>query len=293
MSIPRVFTAMITPFDADLQVNYDKAAELALDLLKHGSDALVVSGTTGEAPTLSKDEKKQLFKVVKDAVGNQAQVWAGTGNNNTQVSVEMNRMAEDLGMDGALCITPYYNKPTQEGMYQHFKTLAQNTSLPIMVYNVPGRTGINILPETILRLTEFENIAAVKEASGNINQIAELIRIIPERVPVYSGDDGITLPALAVGAAGVVSVASHVAGPDIHAMIDAFLAGNIREAKALHQKLMPVFSGMFVCSNPIPVKESMNLLGYEVGGFRLPLTHASEKDMEAIKTVLRNYGVLK
>ena len=284
---------MITPFDANLEVNYDKAAELALDLLKRGTDAFVISGTTGEAPTLSKEEKKQLFKVVKDAVGSKAQVWAGTGNNNTQVSVEMNRMAEDLGMDGTLCITPYYNKPTQEGMYQHFKTLAQNTSLPIMIYNVPGRTGINILPETILRLTEFENIAAVKEASGSITQIAELVRILPERVAVYSGDDGILLPALAVGAVGVVSVASHVCGPDMQAMINAFLAGNVKEATALHQKMMPVFSGMFVCSNPIPVKESMNLLGYDVGGFRLPMVHASEKDMETIKTVLRNYGVLK
>ncbi len=292
MSIPRVFTAMITPFDENLKVHFDKAAELADDLLKHGSDALVISGTTGEAPTLSREEKKQLFRVVKEAIGGKAQVWAGTGNNHTQTSVEMNKMAEEIGMDGVLCITPYYNKPTQEGLYQHFRVLAQNTGLPIMLYNVPGRTGVNMLPETVLRLAEWENIAAVKEASGNIQQIAQLVRCLPERIRVYSGDDALTLPALSVGAVGVVSVASHVAGEDIKAMIEAYLAGKTKEALALHQKLMPIFETMFICSNPIPVKESMNLLGYEVGGFRLPLTHASEKELEMIKTTLKNYGVL-
>jgi len=292
MSIPRVFTAMITPFDDKLEVDYDKAAKLANDLLKRGSDALVISGTTGEAPTLSREEKKQLFKTVKEAVGNKAQVWAGTGNNDTKVSVEMNRMAEELGMDGVLCITPYYNKPTQEGLYQHFKTLAQNTSLPIMVYNVPGRTGVNMLPETIARLAEWETIAAVKEASGNIVQMAQLVRLLPERIRVYSGDDALTLPALAVGAVGIVSVASHVAGLDIKAMIEAYLQGNTQEALRLHQKLMPVFEAMFICSNPIPVKESMNLLGYQVGDFRLPLTHAGEKEMAVLKKTLQEYGVL-
>lgn len=292
MSIPRVFTAMITPFDDMQEVDFDKAASLADALIKRGSDALVVSGTTGEAPTLTKEEKKTLFRVVKEAAAGRAEVWAGTGNNDTRSSIGMNRMAEELGMDGVLCITPYYNKPTQEGLYQHFRALAQNTSLPIMVYNVPGRTGVNMLPETVARLADFETIAAVKEASGNVEQTARLVRMLPERIRVYSGDDALTLPMMAVGAAGVVSVASHVAGVDIRAMIDAYLDGRVQEALQLHQKLMPVFKVMFICSNPIPVKEAMNLLGYQVGGFRLPLTHASAAELDEIRRVLQEYGAL-
>lgn len=292
MSIPRVFTAMVTPFDDNLRVNYDKAAELSDYLINNGSDGIIVSGTTGESPTLTKEEKMQLFKVVKDAVNGRGEVWAGTGTNNTQVSIEMNRAAEDLDMDGLLCITPYYNKPTQEGLYQHFKALAENTKLPIMVYNVPGRTGINILPETVARLAEFESIAAVKEASGNIDQISKLVSLLPDRIRVYSGDDSLTLPMLAVGVQGVISVASHVAGKDIHNMIDAFFDGNYKEALRIHQKLLPIFKGMFICSNPIPVKESMNLLGHKVGNFRLPLVNATETEIATLTKILKDYGAL-
>ena len=227
----RVITAMVTPFHEDGSVNYEGAAELARHLVANGSDGLVVAGSTGEAATMTAEEKLKLFEVVLEAVGDRASVIAGTGSNDTMATVRFTQAAEKVGVHGALVVGPYYNKPTQEGFYQHFKTIAEATSLPIMLYNVPGRTASNIAPETVARLAEIPNIVAIKEASGNIEQATEIIRVTPADFKVYSGDDAMTLPLLAVGGEGIVSVAGHVVGNQIQAMIQAFLAGDIKKAQ--------------------------------------------------------------
>jgi len=283
---------MVTPFDENLEVNYDKAAELAEYLVNNGSDGVVVCGTTGESPVLSKEEKLKLFAVVKERIGNKAQVWAGTGSNDTRASVAITQEAEKLGVDGALVVAPYYNKPTQEGLYLHFKVIAENTGLPIMVYNIPGRTAVNILPETMSRLCECNNIVAIKEASGDLNQVAQIKRIVPDYVRIYSGDDALTLPMLSIGAVGVVSVASHIVGNEIKDMINAYVNGDITKAQLLHNKLYPMFKGLFLCTNPIPVKEALNLLGHNVGSLRLPLTRASSSQSEQIKDLLSSYNLI-
>lgn len=290
--IPRVFTAMVTPYDEDLRVNYDKAAELAEYLVNNGSDGLVVSGTTGEAPVLKAEEQLKLCETVKRQVGDRVEVWAGTGSNCTAATVELNREVEKLGVDGVLLVNPYYNKPTQEGLYQHYKTIAEHTDLPIMLYNIPGRTGGNVLPETILRLSELPNLKAIKEASGDINQMSLLRSLLPERVAIYSGDDSFTLPLLAVGGAGVVSVASHIVGKEIKAMVEAFLAHDTATATALHLKMFPVFRGLFMVTNPIPVKEALNLMGMNLGGFRLPLTSMNDAERGKIRALLRQFNLL-
>lgn len=290
MSEPGLLTAMITPYHNDLSVNYEKAEELAEYLCNNGSEGLVVCGTTGESPVLDHEEKLKLFDTVIKKVGKKVSVWAGTGSNNTRSTVELSKKAEKLGADGILLVSPYYNKPTQEGLYQHFKTIADSVSIPIMLYNIPGRTSSNMLPETIARLTEIDNIRAVKEASGNIDQVSLLKSLIPEHVTIYSGDDSLTLPLMSIGARGVVSVASHIVGNEIKSMVDAFQSGNTDKALELHLKLFPIFKGLFITTNPIPVKEALNMLGKQVGGFRLPLTPPSEHEKTMIKDLLiRNH----
>lgn len=292
MSIPHLFTAMITPFDDKLEINYDKAAELADYLVKNGSDGIVVSGTTGESPVLSNAEKLQLFKVVRDSVGKRAQVWAGTGSYDTKATIALNKEVEKLDMDGLLLVTPYYNKPTQEGLFLHYKAIAENTTLPIMLYNVPGRSATHLEAETVARICQFDNVVAIKEAGGSVDQVSQLKRVLPDNIRVYSGDDSLTLPMMAVGAIGVVSVVSHIVGKEIKAMINAFISGDVKQAQKLHNDLYPLFKGLFMCTNPIPVKEALNLMGMNVGGFRLPLCNANAGQIEQLKNLLKQYDLV-
>ena len=290
-----VLTAMITPLNNDFSINYKEAAKLAVQLVENGgSDGLVVAGSTGESATLSKDEKLKLFGVVLDAVGDKATVIANTGTNNTYESIEFTKQAEKLGVHGSMMVGPYYNKPPQEGFYQHFKAIAESSKLPFIIYNVPGRTGTNILPETIARLAEIPNIKAVKESSGNLDQISEICRITPDDFWVYSGDDGITLPVLAVGGVGIVSVASNVAavGVKMQAMIKAYFAGEVKTATKLNAELLPFFKAIFITTNPIPIKEAVNISGIKSGQIRLPLIPATEDQSAVIKKVMQELGVI-
>lgn len=288
----QVLTAMVTPFNADYSVNYSEVANLAKYLVNNGSDGLVVAGSTGEAATLAKDEKLKLFKVVLEAVGDKATVIAGTGSNDTRASIELTKEAEKIGVHGAMLVGPYYNKPPQEGYYQHFKAIADSTTLPLIVYNVPGRTASNMLPTTIARLAEIENIVAVKEASGSLDQVSEIIRTTPNDFWVYSGDDGLTLPILSVGGCGVISVAAHVVGKRMQEMITAFLAGDLNKAQALHLELMPFFKVIFVTTNPIPIKKAVNILGINAGPVRLPLVSPTASEEEQLKNVMQAIGAL-
>lgn len=292
MSNPSLLTAMITPFNEQLEVNYKKTGELAEYLVDNGSDGLVVSGTTGESPNLSVEEKLKLFATVKEKVGKRAEVWAGTGSYNTRESVTLSKEAEKTGVNGVMLVTPYYNKPAQEGLYRHFKTIAESISLPVILYNVPGRTGSNLLPETVARLAEIDNIVAIKEASGSMDQVSKLKHILPNDFTIFSGDDSLTLPMLSLGAAGVISVASHILGKDIKEMIEAYFAGNVEKAMQKHNYLFPMFKGLFISSNPVPVKEALNLMGMDVGGFRLPLSNIGEEEMEFLKDLLNSYKLL-
>ncbi len=285
-----VLTAMITPFTETGEVNYESAARIAEYLVQNGSDGLVVAGSTGEGAVMSFDEKVKLFATIVETVGKDVPVIANTGSNSTANSVELTKAAEEVGVTGMMAVVPYYNKPTQEGCYQHFSEIAKATSLPIIVYNVPGRTSSNILPETVARLAnEHENIAAVKEASGDMVQISEIARLLPENFMIYSGDDSMLLPILAVGGVGVISVVSHVVGTEINEMVQAFQAGDTEKAQKLHVQLLPIMRKMFFRSNPIPIKEAMNLIGQPGGDFRLPLVHANEEEMEFIREVLKDY----
>ncbi|MGS0764691.1 4-hydroxy-tetrahydrodipicolinate synthase [Syntrophomonas curvata] len=286
MTVPRLLTAMITPYDGDLQVDYAKAAELAEYLVNNGTQGIVVSGTTGEAPALSDEEKLRLFAAVKGKMGKRVPVWAGTGSNDTRHTVELSREAERTGVDGIMLVCPYYNKPSQEGLYRHFRQIAEAVALPILLYNIPGRTGINLLPETVVRLAEIDNIAAIKEASGNLDQVSALINMLPDDMLVYSGDDSLTLPMMALGAQGIVSIASHLIGKQMREMIDAFLNGDVKRAADLHKQFFPIFKGLFITSNPVPLKEALNQLGLNVGGLRLPLADADASEKKIIRELL-------
>lgn len=288
----RVLTAVVTPFDKDMAVNYDQARKLARHLAEAGSDGLVVAGTTGESPTLSREEKIELFRVIVEEVGGQATVLAGTGSYDTAGSVALTQAAEKVGVDGVMLVAPYYNKPSQEGLYQHFKTIAKSTNLPVLLYNIPGRTGVNLLPATVARLAEIENIVAIKEAAGSMDQVSELRRLLPDHFAIYSGDDSLTLPMLSLGAKGVVSVASHVVGPRIKEMVNAFMAGNVTLATQIHLQLYPIFRGLFITTNPVPVKAALNMLGFQVGPPRLPLVEATPAEKESIKKVLAELKLL-
>jgi len=289
MSAPNLgtlITAMVTPFTSEGAVDYDRAAALAIKLISEGSDGLLVTGTTGESPTLSHEEKLQLYRTVKEAAGD-VPVMAGTGSNNTEATVELTREASETGVDAILIVGPYYNKPSSEGFYQHYVACARATDLPVIVYNVPGRTGKNIDAATVLRLAEdVSNIVGVKEASGDLKQITALCAGKPDDFLVYSGDDGLTVPILSVGGAGVISVASHVAGRPMREMLDAFATGDVARAAELHCRLSPLFNCLFLPSgNPPCVKRALEICGFPVGGLRLPLVEASEADTEVIRRV--------
>lgn len=285
----RLLTAMVTPFDNNLQVDYEAVKILANYLIENDNDGIVVSGTTGESPNLTKEEKLKLFKTVKDAVGNKATVIAGTGSYNTSESIELTKAAEEAGVDGVMLVVPYYNKPSQAGLYEHFKTIAECTSLPVMLYNVPGRTSSNLLPETVAELAKIENIVAIKEASGSMEQVTTLKQMLPEDFRIYSGDDALTLPILAIGGYGIVSVAGHVVSKEIKAMINSFLEGDISSAYKANVYLFDFFKKMFITSNPVPVKTALNMTGIKVGGLRLPLIGPNDEQKEIITETLKKY----
>lgn len=289
----RVLTAMITPFQEDGSMNYGVAEKLAAHLVDHGTDTLVVCGTTGESPTLRWDEEYELFQVVQRAVAGKAKIIAGTGSNSTAEAIASTQKAARLGLDGSLQVVPYYNKPPQEGLYRHFRAIAEaNADFPLMLYNIPGRTGQNLLPDTVVRLAEVPNIVAIKEASGNLEQVGQIRRSTPPEFSIYSGDDSLTLPMLAVGGAGVVSVASHLVGDDVQTMVQSYEAGNVEQARQIHQRLLPLFKVLFVTTNPIPVKLALALQGWQVGETRLPLYDNLDAVQSALQPVMKDLGLL-
>ncbi len=289
----RVLTAMITPFKADGSVNYDVAAELAAHLANNGTDTLVVCGTTGESPTLSWEEEYQLFVEVLQAVAGKAKVIAGCGSNSTKEAIAATQKAAKIGVHGSLHVVPYYNKPPQAGLYQHFQAVAQGfPDLPMLLYNIPGRTGQNLNADTVAQLAKINNIVGIKEASGNLDQASEIRRLTPEEFQIYAGDDSLTLPLLAIGAKGVVSVASHLVGNQLQQMIQAFSEGKTQVATNIHLQLFPLFKALFVTTNPIPVKKALQLQGWEVGSTRPPLCDADSEVIQKLEVVLKELSLV-
>ncbi len=289
MNFGQIVTAMVTPFNEHGDIDFEATRNLIEHLIANGTDSLVVSGTTGESPTLTTEEKVQLFKFVVKVVNGRIPVIAGTGSNNTRESVELTRLAEDIGVDGIMLVAPYYNKPCQEGMFQHFQTIAAATSLPVMLYNVPGRTMSNIAVDTVVRLAAIPNIVAIKEASGDLDAMATIIEQTPTDFSLYSGDDGLTIPVLSIGGVGVVSVAAHIIGNEMQTMIKNFKMGNIKEAASDHRRLLPVMNALFAAPNPSPLKAALNLKGVQVGGVRLPMIPLNDEQLNVLQRTLSIY----
>ena len=288
----RVIAAMVTPFAADGRVNYPVAEKLAAHLVENGNDGLVICGTTGESPTLSWQEEYELFQVVQKAVGSKAKIIAGTGSNSTSEAIAATQKAAKLGLDASLQVVPYYNKPPQEGLYNHFSAIAQACpNMPIMLYNVPGRTSRNLEAETVAKLAEIDNIVAIKEASGDLEQACQIRSLASSSFAIYSGEDVLTLPMLTVGAVGVVSVASHLVGKQMQEMIQFYNQGNNSRSQAIQLKLLPLFKALFATTNPIPVKAALNLQGWEVGGLRSPLIELELDLVEDLKKVLKELNL--
>ncbi len=290
-NLGRLLTAMVTPFDSQGKVNYQQAKNLALALLDSGSDGLLVSGTTGESPTLSREEKLRLVAEVKSVIANRGTIMAGTGSYNTKESQELTKEAERIGVDACLLVVPYYNRPTQQGLFEHFKAIAQATTLPCVLYNVPSRTVANLASDTVIKLSQIDNIVGVKEASGNLRQVTEIVQGTRDDFLVYSGNDSDTLPILALGGYGVISVASHLVGSQIKDMMEKFLNGKTQEAANIHRHLLPLINALFVITNPMPVKYALNYFGFPVGKPRLPLIEPDEKSAEIIRTTLKDYKI--
>ncbi len=289
----RVFTAMITPFKANGDVNYDVAAKLAVYLAENGTDTVLVCGTTGESPTLTRAEEFELFRVVKNAVAGKAKVLVGTGSNSTREACAATLEAAKLGIDGSLQVVPYYNKPPQEGIYQHFASVAHACpELPIILYNIPGRTGQNITPETVARLAEIPNIVGIKEASGNLDQVSQIRRLTPPEFAIYSGDDSLTLPLMSLGGKGVISVAAHLVGNQLQEMVQAFEKGEVQRAAEINRTLYPLFKTLFLTTNPIPVKMALKLQGWDVGAPRLPLCEPPEEIKQKLAAVMQELNLL-
>ena len=292
-NIGRLLTAMVTPFDQEGNVDFQRASELSKALVKSGSDGLVIGGTTGEAPTLSYDEKLQLFSIVKESVGPEISVIAGTTDNNTQVSIDLSKDAEKLGVDGLLLTVPAYNKPTQEGLYKHFVKIADSVNIPGILYNVPSRTSLNMEAETTLKLSSIENIIGVKEASSDLDQVTEIISNAPEGIKVWSGNDNETFLIMMLGGYGVVSVASNIIGTQVKSMMGLILEGEIEKASSLHKKLLPLFNALFWVTNPIPIKYALNKKGFPVGDLRLPMVMPDKISDSGVKLdeILDNYHI--
>lgn len=286
MNFGQVLTAMVTPFDENGEIDFQATKNLINYLIANGTDGLVVSGTTGESPTLTEEEKVKLFKFTADVVNGRVPVIAGTGSNNTKGSIELTILAEDVGVDGIMLVAPYYNNPSQEGLYQHFKTISEVTSLPIILYNVPGRSVVNISAETVIRLSKIANIVSIKEASGDLDAMVEIITHTPEDFSLYSGDDGLTIPVLSIGGTGVISVASHVIGNEMQTMVEHFKSGNIQEAAKDHRRLLPIMKALFAAPNPSPVKAALNLKGIPVGGVRLPMIPLNDEQLSSLQQAL-------
>ena len=291
----RLLTAMITPFNADGSINYEAGADFADWLLANGSDGLVVEGSTGEAATMDMDEKIKFMQTIVARVNGRAKIVAGAGTNCTASTIDLVKKMEACGVDGVLVVGPYYNKPTQEGYYQHFAAVAKATKLPIIVYNVPGRTGGNIAPETVARLAaDFSNIVAIKEAAGNVAQTAELYRVLPEDFSIYSGDDGLILPFLSVGACGLISVLANVNGNILQQLMQAYSEGRVKDAADLNKVMVPLAKAMFIESNPIPIKAAVTkVTGIEAGAPRLPLTPISAAAEAKLDAALKAAGMIK
>lgn len=291
----RLLTAMVTPFNADGSINYEAGADFADWLLANGSDGLVVEGSTGEAATMDMDEKIKFMQTIVARVNGRAKIVAGAGTNCTAITIDLVKKMEACGVDGVLVVGPYYNKPTQEGYYQHFAAVAKATKLPIIVYNVPGRTGGNIAPETVARLAaDFSNIVAIKEAAGNVAQTAELYRVLPEDFSIYSGDDGLILPFLSVGACGLISVLANVNGNILQQLMQAYSEGRVKDAADLNKVMVPLAKAMFIESNPIPIKAAVTkVTGIEAGAPRLPLTPISAAAEAKLDAALKAAGMIK
>ena len=287
----RLITAMVTPFNSKGDVDYKQAKKLALALLGSGSDGLVIAGTTGESPTLSREEKIRLFAEIKEAVGKKGTVIAGTGSYNTRESIELTGEAEKIGVDAALLVVPYYNKPTQQGLKEHFQAIAKSTSLPCILYNVPSRTITNLLPETVIELSKVDNIAGLKEASGDLGQVTKVLDGVKKDFLLYSGNDSDTFLMLTLGAYGVISVASHLVGVQLSNMINKAVKGKTAEAATIHRDLLPLVNALFIVSNPVPVKYALNCVGFNVGRPRLPLVPPDEKSAAAIEAMLKKYKI--
>lgn len=291
----RLLTAMVTPFNADGSINYEAGADFADWLLANGSDGLVVEGSTGEAATMDMDEKIKFMQTIVARVNGRAKIVAGAGTNCTASTIELVKKMEACGVDGVLVVGPYYNKPTQEGYYQHFAAVAKATKLPIIVYNVPGRTGGNIAPETVARLAaDFSNIVAIKEAAGNVAQTAELYRVLPEDFSIYSGDDGLILPFMSVGACGLISVLANVNGNILQQLMQAYSEGRVKDAADLNKVMVPLAKAMFIESNPIPIKAAVTkVTGIDAGAPRLPLTPISAAAEAKLDAALKAAGMIK
>jgi len=287
----RLLTAMVTPFNEKGEVDYEQTKKLALALLDSGSDGVVLVATTGESPTLLREEEVRLLAEVKSVVGDRGSVVAYTGSNSTVEALEATKKAELIGVDACLLVAPYYNKPTQDGLYQHFKIIAEETSLPCILYNVPSRTVVNLSADTVIKLSQIDNIIGIKEASGNLGQISKIISGAGEDFLVWSGNDGDILPILAIGGYGVISVASHLVGNQIKEMIDSFTSGKMDAAAEIHRRLLPLVDALFIVSNPIPVKYALNHIGFRVGKPRLPLTEPDEKTAAVIRDTLKDYTI--
>lgn len=284
--------AIVTPF-TKTGVDFDKLGELIEFQISEGTDAIIICGTTGESSTMSDEEHKEAIKYTVEKVAKRVPVIAGTGSNNTSYSIELSQYAQNVGADGLLLVTPYYNKTTQKGLVAHFNAIAQNVDIPIILYNVPSRTGLNINPETLLELSKTKNIVAIKEASGNISQIAEMAQLCEGKIDIYSGNDDQIVPILSLGGIGVISVIANIAPKDTHDVVQYYLDGNIKESAKLQLKMIQLVKALFIEVNPIPVKAALNILGYNVGNPRLPLIDMSEKNIEVLKKEMNNYGIIK
>jgi 4-hydroxy-tetrahydrodipicolinate synthase len=287
-----VVTAMVTPFRSDHAVDLDRAQELASWLVDHGSDAIVVAGSTGESPTLSHKEKAELFRAVGEAIRGRGKLICGTGTYSTAETLELTQAAEDAGSDGLLVVTPYYNKPPQRGLVAHFERIADATELPMILYNIPGRTATRIEHETLLQLAQRPNIVAVKDSTGDFQSITRLVAESPDGFEVYSGDDWATFGYLCLGAVGVVSVASHLVGPQIRQMIELIETGDVPAARKIHEDLSPLYNALFVTSNPIPLKAALEMVGRSCGDPRLPLVPANAEEKARVRRALEDAGLL-
>ncbi len=290
INIGEVVTAMLTPFNSNLEIDFDAVEKVANHLAQNGTDAILVAGTTGESPTLTHEEELELLKAVKNAAGDRVKIMIGAGSNCTKTAVEASKQVENAGADAILSVVPYYNKPSQKGLIEHFSQVAQAVDIPIMIYNIPGRTGLNMLPDTICELADkFGNISSVKQSNPDLDQVTEIAMKTPDDFLIYSGDDSLTLPMLSLGSYGVVSVASHIVGKEIKEMITAFKSGKTREATEIQHKIYPLFKSLFMAPNPTPLKAAMQETGLIEGYVRPPLVVISEEERNKLKNVLDSF----